>query len=436
MVDSSDHITGKTGLTLTITASKDGGAFASITPTVTDLGSGWYKLALTTTHTNTLGYLALHVTGTGADPTDISIMVVTDLPGESVSSVTGSVGSVTGAVGSVTGAVGSVTGNVGGNVVGSVGSIATNGITSTSIATDAINAASVKADAVTEIVDGVWNAVRTSYTSNGSMGESMNQNLTWAVNAANASYVDVLGSSVDVRIGDIMICVAGTGIGTSDIVKKVQTHGSPNGSYIYPYAGASVFDTSSRFFFKKSGEVQNILRIAVTSTISYTTSGNTLTISGIAGSYSDNAFVGCMLEDRQYAGGTDILGIYNVISYDGTSGTFTLDRNATGISGSVSVYWMGSFGTPKVRKNIALSNFEFLMVNSSDHITPKTGLTITATRSIDGAAFSSCTNSASEVSSGIYKINLSSSDLNGDVITFLFAGSGADNKYVTIITQP
>ena len=38
--------------------------------------------------------------------------------------LSGSVGSVTGAVGSVTGAVGSVTGNVGGNVAGSVGSLA------------------------------------------------------------------------------------------------------------------------------------------------------------------------------------------------------------------------------------------------------------------------------------------------------------------------
>ena len=43
----------------------------------------------------------------------------------SVGSVTGAVASVTGAVGSVTGAVGSVTGNVGGNVVGSIGSLAT-----------------------------------------------------------------------------------------------------------------------------------------------------------------------------------------------------------------------------------------------------------------------------------------------------------------------
>jgi hypothetical protein len=91
MIDSSDHITGKSGLTLTITVSKDGGAFATITPVVTDLGTGWYNLALTTTHTNTLGDLCLHVTGTLADPTDVRDQVVVDLPGATVASVTGSV---------------------------------------------------------------------------------------------------------------------------------------------------------------------------------------------------------------------------------------------------------------------------------------------------------------------------------------------------------
>lgn len=84
MVDSSDSKTGKTGLTLTITASKDGGAFASITPTVTERGSGWYSLALTTTHTDTLGDLALHITSTGADATDRTWQVVVKLPGEDV----------------------------------------------------------------------------------------------------------------------------------------------------------------------------------------------------------------------------------------------------------------------------------------------------------------------------------------------------------------
>lgn len=85
LVDSADHVTGKTGLTLTIYATKAGGTPAAITPTVTELDSancpGLYKLALTTTHTNTLGELELHVTGTGADPTDVTHQVVLDLPG-------------------------------------------------------------------------------------------------------------------------------------------------------------------------------------------------------------------------------------------------------------------------------------------------------------------------------------------------------------------
>ncbi len=84
MIDSGDHVTGKTGLTLTITASKDGAAFASISPTVTERGTGWYSLALTTSHTDTLGDLALHITGASADPTDIVDQIVSLLPGDAV----------------------------------------------------------------------------------------------------------------------------------------------------------------------------------------------------------------------------------------------------------------------------------------------------------------------------------------------------------------
>ncbi len=71
MVDSNDHRSGKTGLTLTITASKNGLAFASITPTVTERGNGWYSLALDAAHTDTIGELALHITSAGADATNI-----------------------------------------------------------------------------------------------------------------------------------------------------------------------------------------------------------------------------------------------------------------------------------------------------------------------------------------------------------------------------
>jgi len=84
MTSSADHITGKTGLTLTILLSKNGGAFATITPTVTELGNGRYNVALTSTHTNTLGALDMNVTATGADPADTHDVVVVANPNTTV----------------------------------------------------------------------------------------------------------------------------------------------------------------------------------------------------------------------------------------------------------------------------------------------------------------------------------------------------------------
>ncbi len=80
MTAASDHVTGLAGLTLTITASKNGAAFASISPTVTDRSSGWYQLALTASHTDTVGDLALHITGASADPADLVVDVYEGRP--------------------------------------------------------------------------------------------------------------------------------------------------------------------------------------------------------------------------------------------------------------------------------------------------------------------------------------------------------------------
>jgi len=86
-------------------------------------------------------------------------------------------------------------------------------------------------------------------------------------------------------------------------------------------------------------------------------------------------------------------------------------------------------------KNTALANFSFLLVGSSDHVTPITGRTVTATRSIDGGAFGAATNSVSEIASGFYKIDLSAADLNGDVIVLRFTATDADDRFIVIITQ-
>ncbi len=75
------------------------------------------------------------------------------------------------------------------------------------------------------------------------------------------------------------------------------------------------------------------------------------------------------------------------------------------------------------------------MVDAIDHVTGKTGLTVTATRSIDGGAFASCANAPTEVSSGVYAIDLAAADLNGTVITLRFTGTGADATLLTVKTS-
>ena len=87
MVDSADHISGKAGLAagMTIYLSKDGAVAALITPTVTEISAanmpGHYSLAFTTTHTNTLGDFAVHISATGADPCDFILPVEVERTG-------------------------------------------------------------------------------------------------------------------------------------------------------------------------------------------------------------------------------------------------------------------------------------------------------------------------------------------------------------------
>ena len=82
MIDSSDHISKKTGLTCTVNLSKAGGSFGAAGGTVTEVANGWYKIALNTTDTNIAGDLAYYITaahiGPGGpdDPPGVSVFYV------------------------------------------------------------------------------------------------------------------------------------------------------------------------------------------------------------------------------------------------------------------------------------------------------------------------------------------------------------------------
>lgn len=88
-----------------------------------------------------------------------------------------------------------------------------------------------------------------------------------------------------------------------------------------------------------------------------------------------------------------------------------------------------------VPKNVALSNFYFYMALSSDHYTGATGKTVTAEISKDGGAFASCTNSPSELSGGVYVIDITQTEMNADILKLKFTETDCDTKTITIKTD-
>lgn len=68
LADAADHMTGKTGLALSVELSKNGGPFEPAAPTVVERGYGWYSVGLSPADTVTPGDLVVRATAQGADP--------------------------------------------------------------------------------------------------------------------------------------------------------------------------------------------------------------------------------------------------------------------------------------------------------------------------------------------------------------------------------
>lgn len=257
MVDSSDHVTAKTSLTITCTRSKNGGSYASCSGAVTEVANGVYCIAGHATDRDTVGVLAFHVTGTAADPNDFETEVTTYDPflypdtgatlaavttattcttatnltnapsnGDFTSTMKTSLNNSTPA--SVTGAVGSVTGNVGGNVTGSVGSVASGGITATSIAADAIGASELAADAVTEIQSGLATAAALSTLSTTVPTAAENAAATWAFLTVSATTSGSMGAFTLSKLG---LLTSGTRITIADPVQETTVSIVPGTAY-------------------------------------------------------------------------------------------------------------------------------------------------------------------------------------------------------------
>lgn len=126
-----------------------------------------------------------------------------------------------------------------------------------------------------------------------------------------------------------------------------------------------------------------------------------------------------------YEGGTGMI-----------AGTFRVEADLATIEAVVDAIKAKTDNQPAgVPKNVALSDFPFSMVLSSDHVTPATSKTITATIKKDGGSFTSCANSVSEEGNGVYTISLTQAEMNADFITLKFTETNCDQRTITIKTS-
>lgn len=112
---------------------------------------------------------------------------------------------------------------------------------------------------------------------------------------------------------------------------------------------------------------------------------------------------------------------------DQVQATIFTDLNLD-VSGNVAI-------NSSVKKNQALNGFMFVMTSATTHA-PQTGLPVLAQRSLAGAGFAPCANSVTELSNGIYSINLAAADTNANSIMYRFTATGADDLNMFILTQP
>jgi hypothetical protein len=179
-LDSTDGNTQETGLTIANTDVKlwKAGATSLVNKNSgggTHMAGGVYSMVLDATDSATLGPMVAYVHVAGALAFRLEMLVlaanvydslvaasdtldvqVTGIAAAAITATSIAGDAITDAKVASDVTIASVTGNVGGNVVGSVGSVAAGGITASSIAADAIGASELAADAAAEIAAAVW----------------------------------------------------------------------------------------------------------------------------------------------------------------------------------------------------------------------------------------------------------------------------------------
>jgi len=153
------------------------------------------------------------------------------------------------------------------------------------------------------------------------------------------------------------------------------------------------------------------------------------------------------VQDVVGAGGSLLSGIPWNANWDAEVQSEAADALTAGLGSVADAVWdeaysdhrgSTSFGlwvAKGIAKGQAWSNDPFCMVDSTDNVTPKTGLTITAYVSKDAAAFGAIAGTVAEISNGIYQMDATAADMNFDIGMFRFTATGASDTFIAVKTS-
>lgn len=224
--------------------------------------------------------------------------------------------------------------------------------------------------------------------------------------------------------------------------------------HVTPLTGATPTVTLSKnggAFASPAGAVTEIAngwyKVAGNATDSNTLGPLTLHATAASGDPSDNQFE-VVAQDLTTAVVATVTNLTNAptagdltatmktsVTTAATAATPTAAAVTGNVGGNVTGSVGSTVGSNGIKKNTAKAAFMFVMTDATTH-TPKTGLTVTFQRSLDGGAFGNGANAVAEISAGWYKVDLAAGDVNGNTVAFKFTASGADQLNIGFVTAP
>lgn len=286
--------------------------------------------------------------------------------------------------------------------------------------------AGATAPTAAEVADAVWDEARSGHVTSGSFGEgvaSVQGNVTGSTASVTGAVGSVTGNvggnvvgsvaSVTGAVGSVTGNVGGNVVGsTASVTGAVGSVTGNVGGNVTGSVGSVVGAVGS--VTGAVGSVTGNIGGNVTGSVGSVATGGIAAASFAAGAIDASAIATDAIGSSELA--ASAVSEITVAVWAETTRTLT---NGAGI-----------------KKNTAQVAFPFKMVDATDGFTAKTGVTVTATRSLDGAAFAACANGAAEVASGWYKITLAAADLNADTVVLRFTGSGCRDTEFVFVTEP